>query len=135
MDGPSIGTWPIVCQRWASPQRSEAGYSLVGAVVGATYPQQLAELRRALPGVLFLCRATESRAGRARKSRRPSMRTAWGTLISNSRGITFAYERPAYHARFGDDWQAAIAQAVGDMIDDLAANTSAGRLRNQPVSQ
>jgi orotidine-5'-phosphate decarboxylase len=49
--------------------------------------------------------------------------------VNNSRGITFAYERPVYHARFGSNWQAAIAQAVRDMVDDLAANTSAGRLR------
>ena len=35
----------------------------------------------------------------------------------------------AYHARFGDDWQAAVGQAVHDMIDDLAANTTAGRIR------
>ena len=39
---------------WAAPYRGESGYSLVGAVVGATYPEQLAELRRALPGVLLL---------------------------------------------------------------------------------
>ena len=41
--------------QWAAPHRGESGYSLLGAVVGATYPQQLAELRggfarRALPG-------------------------------------------------------------------------------------
>ena len=57
-----------------------------------------------------------------------------GALINNSRGITYAYERPAYHARFGGDWQSAIDQAVRDMIDDLAANTNAGRLRSESRS-
>jgi orotidine-5'-phosphate decarboxylase len=122
-------------QRWASPQRSEAGYSLVGAVVGATYPQQLAELRQALPGVLFLVPGYGIQGGTGSEVAPAFDENGLGALISNSRGITFAYERPAYHARFGDNWQSAIAQAVGDMIDDLAANTSAGRLRNQPVSQ
>ena len=57
-----------------------------------------------------------------------------GALINNSRGITHAYERPAYRARFGENWQAAIEQAVRDMIDDLAANTNAGRLRTSTVA-
>ena len=52
-----------------------------------------------------------------------------GVLVNNSRGITYAYERPAYHARFGENWQRAIEQAVHDMIADLAANTKAGRLK------
>ena len=37
-----------------APHRGESGYSLVGAVVGATYPAEMAELRAAMPGVLFL---------------------------------------------------------------------------------
>ena len=53
-----------------------------------------------------------------------------GALINNSRGITGAHGRPAYRDRFGDRWQAAVEQAVRDMIDDLAANTNAGRLRD-----
>ena len=41
-------------QQWAEPHRGESGYSLVGAVVGATYPEQLADLRANLPGIVFL---------------------------------------------------------------------------------
>src|SRR5262249_35833091 len=40
--------------QWAEPYQSESGYSLVGAVVGATYPEQLAELRAALNGIVLL---------------------------------------------------------------------------------
>ena len=116
-------------QQWAEPHRSELGYSLVGAVVGATYPEQLAELREALPGILFLVPGYGTQGGTAHDIAAAFDANGLGALINNSRGITFAYERPAYHARFGADWQAAIAQAVRDMIDDLAANTNAGRLR------
>ena len=115
--------------QWAEPHRGERGYSLVGAVVGATYPEQLAELREALPGVPSSCPATAARARSARDVAGAFDSDGLGALINNSRGITFAYQRPAYHARFGDDWQAAVEQAVRDMIDDLAANTNAGRLR------
>ena len=117
--------------KWAEPHRSELGYSLVGAVVGATYPEQLAELRCATRYPFPGARLRDTGAPPPPKSRARLTPTASVLLINNSRGITFAYERPAYHARFGDDWQSAIAQAVGDMIDDLAANTSAGLL---PVS-
>jgi orotidine-5'-phosphate decarboxylase len=122
-------------QRWATPHRNQAGYSLVGAVVGATFPQQLAELREALPGVLLLVPGYGIQGGTASDVAPAFDENGFGALINNSRGITFAYERPAYHARFGNDWQAAIAQAVRDMVDDVAANTNAGRLRNESVSQ
>ena len=52
-----------------------------------------------------------------------------GALVNNSRGITFAYRKPSAVARFGDDWRGAIAQAVRDMVDDLAANSNAARLK------
>ncbi len=40
--------------RWGEGLIGECGYSAVGAVVGATYPGQLAELRSRLPQVPFL---------------------------------------------------------------------------------
>jgi orotidine-5'-phosphate decarboxylase len=114
---------------WAEPHRGACGYSLVGAVVGATYPDQLAELREALPGIPFLVPGYGSQGATASDVADAFDADGLGALINNSRGIAFAYQRPVYHARFGDDWQSAVAQAVRDMIDDLAANTNAGRLR------
>jgi orotidine-5'-phosphate decarboxylase len=49
--------------------------------------------------------------------------------VNNSRGLVFAYQRPEYRDRFGGDWQRAIEAALDEMIDDLASNTAAGRLR------
>jgi orotidine-5'-phosphate decarboxylase len=114
---------------WASPQRGASGYSLVGAVVGATYPGQLAELRAVLPGVLFLVPGYGTQGGSARDTAAAFDDDGLGALINSSRGLTFAYARPAARARHGDNWQAAIEEAVRDMIDDLAANTPAGKLR------
>jgi orotidine-5'-phosphate decarboxylase len=116
-------------QRWASPHRGTEGYSLLGGVVGATYPAQLAELRAALPGVLFLVPGYGTQGGSATEVAAAFDEHGLGAIVNNSRGITFAYERPAYHARFGNNWQDAVAQALRDMIDDLAANTAAGRLK------
>ncbi|MEE1491667.1 MAG: orotidine-5'-phosphate decarboxylase, partial [Massilioclostridium sp.] len=43
-----------MCESWGEDQRGEYGYSAVGAVVGATYPEQLTELREKLPHTFFL---------------------------------------------------------------------------------
>ena len=90
---------------------------------------------RPSPASSSSCPATAPKAASARDVAGAFDANGLGALVNNSRGITFAYERPAYHARFGDDWQAAIAQAVHDMIDDLAANTNAGRLRSDAKSR
>ena len=113
--------------RWAAGYKGEAGYSLVGAVVGATYPEQLAELREALPGVLFLVPGYGAQGGSAVDVAAAFDRDGLGAVINSSRGLTFAYKRPEF-ARFGADWQRAIHEAVHAMRDDLAINTASGRL-------
>ena len=115
--------------QWGAASRGESGYSLVGAVVGATYPAQLAELRAALPGVPFLVPGYGTQGGTATDVAPAFDPDGLGAIVNNSRGLTFAFERPAARARHGANWQAAIEAAVRDMIEDLAANTPAGRLR------
>jgi orotidine-5'-phosphate decarboxylase len=114
---------------WAAPYRSESGYSLVGAVVGATYPEQLAELRRALPGVLLLVPGYGTQGASGGDVAAAFDDDGLGAMINSSRGLTFAYQRPALRARHGDHWQAAIEDAVREMIEDLALNAGAGRHR------
>jgi orotidine-5'-phosphate decarboxylase len=114
---------------WAKGHQGTSGYNLVGAVVGATYPQELAELRAELPGILFLVPGYGTQGGTSRDIAPAFDDHGLGAIVNNSRGITFAYERPPYKARFAGHWQGAVEQAVKDMIDDLAANTPAGKLQ------
>lgn len=114
---------------WAAPRRGESGYSLVGAVVGATYPAELLELRRALPSVPFLVPGYGAQGGTAADVAPAFDPEGLGALVNNSRGVTFAYTKPNARDRFGDDWQAAVVAAVEAMADDLARHTPAGRLR------
>jgi orotidine-5'-phosphate decarboxylase len=115
---------------WAEPYAAGFGYSLVGAVVGATYPGQLAELRAELPRVPFLVPGYGSQGATSKDVAAAFDEDGLGALINNSRGIIGAHGRPAYRDRFGDRWQGAVEQAVRDMIEDLAAHTNAGRLRS-----
>lgn len=115
--------------QWAEPHRGQSGYSLLGAVVGATYPEQLAELREALPGVMFLVPGYGAQGGTARDVAAAFDDEGLGALINSSRGVTFAHQRPDLSERFQNDWQGAVGHAVREMIDDLAAHTPAGKLR------
>lgn len=105
------------------------GYGLVGAVVGATYPQQLAELREAMPHTWLLIPGYGAQGGTAQDCAAAFDAQGLGAIVNNSRGIIFAHARPEYRERFGASrWQEAVEAATRDMIAELRAETSAGRL-------
>lgn len=99
------------------------GYGPVGAVVGATYPQELAELRRAMPHVPFLIPGYGSQGGTGADVAAAFDARGLGAIVNNSRGINFAYRQPAYAERFSPkQWEAAAEAAVKEMIADLSAH-------------
>jgi orotidine-5'-phosphate decarboxylase len=96
------------------------GYGSVGAVVGATYPEQLAELRAAMPHTWFLVPGYGSQGGSAADVVAAFDERGTGAIVNNSRGIIFAHERREYADRFGPSrWQEAVEAATRDMIDQL----------------
>ena len=97
--------------------------------MGATYPEQLAELRAILPGVIFLVPGYGAQGGTAADVAPAFDENGLGAIVNSSRGLTFAYQRPEF-SRFGNDWQGAIQAAVVGMVEDLELNTSSGRLRS-----
>jgi orotidine-5'-phosphate decarboxylase len=105
------------------------GYGLVGAVVGATYPEQLAELRQAMPHTLFLIPGFGAQGGTAKDCAAAFDENGLGAIVNNSRGIIFAHSRPEYRDRFGAArWQEAVEAATQDMIAQLRAESQAGAL-------
>jgi orotidine-5'-phosphate decarboxylase len=114
---------------WAAPQRGQSGYSLAGAVVGATYPAELAELRAAMPGVLFLVPGYGAQGGSAADVAPAFDEDGLGAIVNNSRGLIFAYSKPAYKNKFASNWQGAVEAALAEMVADLAAHTTTGKLR------
>lgn len=114
---------------WAAPHRGASGYSLAGAVVGATYPEELAELRAAMPGVLLLVPGYGTQGASAADAAPAFDAEGLGAIVNNSRGLIFAYNQSKYKAKFETNWQAAVEAALAEMVDDLAAHTSAGKLR------
>ena len=113
----------------ASRTASQCGYGAVGAVVGATYPDQLDELRAAMPHAWFLVPGFGSQGGKAADVAGAFDTQGLGAIVNNSRGILFAHRSPRYQEKFRPaDWQAAVEAATGDMIAELRAETSAGKL-------
>jgi orotidine-5'-phosphate decarboxylase len=105
----------------ARTKLGECGYGAVGAVVGATYPAQLTELRRAMPHTWFLVPGYGSQGGKAADVVAAFDARGLGAIVNNSRGLIFAHERPEYSARSGQNWQAAVEAATRAMIEDLRA--------------
>ena len=96
------------------------GYGVVGAVVGATYPAQLVELRQAMPHTWFLVPGYGSQGGTAADVAAAFDDRGMGAIVNNSRGIIFAHERPEFKDRFGaGKWQAAVEAATLEMITAL----------------
>lgn len=106
----------------AAATATERGYGAVGAVVGATYPAQLVDLRRAMPHTWLLVPGYGSQGGTADDVAAAFDSRGLGAIVNNSRGIIFAHERPEFKSRFGDaSWQNAVEAATREMIDALAA--------------
>jgi len=109
-------------------ETEENGFGCIGAVVGATYPRELVELRSAMPNVPLLIPGYGSQGGAAADVAAAFDMDGLGAVVNNSRGINFAYKAPPYNEQFGaKKWEAAAEAATKRMIADLAAGTTAGK--------
>jgi len=109
----------------------ECGYGIVGAVSGATYPAELAELRAAMPQTPFLIPGYGAQGGGAVEVAGGFDPAGFGALVNSSRGINFAWLRKPYSERFSEDqWESAVEAATQDMIRDFADHTPAGELNS-----
>jgi len=101
---------------------SQATSGSVGAVVGATWSEQLAELRRVMPSAPLLIPGYGAQGGTAKDVAHAFHSDGTGALINNSRGIIFAYLKEPYKSHFGEShWQEAVLAATKQMIEELRA--------------
>ena len=93
----------------------------VGAVVGATWAEQLSELRRVMPSAPFLVPGYGAQGGTAADVVKAFHSDGSGALINNSRGIIFAHRTETFMTQFGEKrWQEAVESATKRMIAELA---------------
>ena len=82
-----------LCEQWGEEIPGAFGYSGVGAVVGATYPTQLTELRAALPHTFFLVPGYGAQGGGAADVAGAFDTNGQGAIINSSRAILCAWKK------------------------------------------
>ncbi len=113
--GEQVAAWGEECM----PEEGE--YSYVGAVVGATYPEQGRILRRIMPRAFILVPGYGAQGGRGADLVHFFNEDGLGAVINSSRGIIAAYQQEKY-ARFGGEGYAdAASAAVLEMREDIAS--------------
>ena len=105
-----------------------SAYGSVGAVVGATYPEQLAELRQKTPHTLFLIPGFGAQGGKASDVASAFDSRGLGSIVNSSRAIIFAQASAKYKHLPPMDWQRAVELATIDSIEQLRNDTPAGKL-------
>lgn len=103
-------------EEWGAPYISESGYSPCGAVVGATYPKQLTELRAAMPHTFFLIPGYGAQGGAANDIVGAFDKNKSGAIVNSSRALMCAYKKAGDD---GTNFKACTRDAVISMRDDI----------------
>jgi orotidine-5'-phosphate decarboxylase len=97
-------------------------YSYVGAVVGATYPEQGKILRKIMPKAFILVPGYGAQGGKGKDLVHFFNEDGLGAIVNSSRGIIAAYKQEQYRERgiTPENFADASRLAVQDMIADIA---------------
>lgn len=107
---------------WGRESLGKYGYSDVGAVVGATYPEVGRRLRELMPRTLFLVPGYGAQGATGADLKDYFNADGLGAVVNSSRGIIAAYKKDEY-SKYGDEGFAEAARAATqDMISDLREN-------------
>ncbi|ADQ15179.1 orotidine-5'-phosphate decarboxylase [Halanaerobium hydrogeniformans] len=97
----------------------KTGYSNLAAVVGATYPKELAEIRALIPSIFFLIPGYGAQGGGAKDVKAAFDKQGRGAVINSSRGINFAYRKEEYKDLAPQNFGKAAALAAKKMKNDI----------------
>ena len=95
-------------------------YSYVGAVVGATYPEQGKILRKIMPKAYILVPGYGAQGGRGADPVHFFNEDGLGAIVNSSRGIIAAWQQERYAGYGAENFADASRAAVIDMREDIA---------------
>lgn len=101
------------------------GYSYVGAVVGATYPEQGRILRKVMPKAFILVPGYGAQGGKGADLVHFFDEDGLGAIVNSSRGIIAAYQQEKYASYGAENYADASRAAVLDMREDIAGALAA----------
>lgn len=96
-------------------------YSNVGAVIGATYPEMSAVLRKRMPHTYFLVPGYGAQGATAQDLKPCFNEDGLGAIVNSSRGIIAAYKQEKYKKFGPEHFAEASRQAVIDMAADIGS--------------
>lgn len=102
---------------WGRGLIGETGFSSVGAVVGATYPEEARNLRNLMPNQIFLVPGYGAQGGSAEDVKPCFHKNGTGAIVNSSRGIIFAYQEKGLPE---EEFAQAARDAAVEMKEDLA---------------
>lgn len=105
-----------MCENWGAELMGKYGYSAVGAVVGATYPEQLGEMREKLSHTFFLVPGYGAQGGGAEDVKNAFDSNGLGAVINSSRGIMCAWKKQGLTE---EDFAAAARKEAERMRDEI----------------
>ena len=101
----------------AAGTEGKYGFTMAGAVTGATYPQQIQDLRTRLPHTFFLVPGYGAQGGTAADVKYAFNEKGHGAIVNSSRGIMCAWKKTGGD---GHDFKEAARNAAIAMRDDIA---------------
>ncbi len=107
-----------MCEKWGEDLVGKYGYSGVGAVVGATYPKMLGEMREKLPRTFFLVPGYGAQGGGADDVAPGFDKNGLGAIINSSRGIMCAWQKEGCDEK---DYAKAARREAIRMRDEIIA--------------
>ncbi len=94
----------------------DRGYSCLGAVVGATYPDEARKLRQIMPQQIFLVPGYGAQGATAKDCAASFKADGTGAIVNASRSVIFAHQDKQYA---GMDWRKAVSQAAKAFVEDI----------------
>ena len=110
------GRMACMCDEWGKELPGNYGFTGVGAVVGATYPEQLTELRREHPSIFFLVPGYGAQGGGAQGLVGAFNKDGLGVIVNSSRAIMCAYKKEGCDEK---DFAGAVRREALRMKDDI----------------
>lgn len=117
-----------MAEEWGRGTKGKYGYSNVGVVMGATYPEDAIRMRKILPNAMFLVPGYGAQGGGADDAVRSVNKDGHGCIVNSSRNIIYAFEKGPFQ-RDNKDFAIAAEKAAMLSRDELnSALMSAGKI-------
>ncbi len=105
-------------EKWGKELRGKYGYSSIAAVVGATYPEQLKQIRQAAPHTYFLIPGYGAQGGKANDIALGFDANGLGGIVNASRSLMCAYKSDKWKDKYAEEDYAEATRAEAIRMRD-----------------